>query len=174
MSFRPAGELLNRLISSSWRAIKPNDWFEAAWDYGPDIAFAARAGMTAPEGWKAALAGEDLALGLGASMAGRIGGDMFARKVLGLNPAVLEDMRRIHQARNMGSLALSYGPALAGFRPVTDAMIKQQEEEYAQQQELGQEEQLKHTQEALLGSAIGGLGAARTNWNIVPGINTMA
>lgn len=175
MSLRPAGTALQNLLRSAWQSVKPTGWVDGLVDYGPDLAFAARAGATAPPGWGAALAGEDLALGLGASMAGRIGADLIGQRLLKLDP--IRDAERLGQLRFAGSMGLSMGPALLGFRPVTDMMIKQQEQDIASQQQMAVEERNKHLEEQAIAAGLNSLGMAgiaglsgRDPWGVAAGL----
>jgi hypothetical protein len=136
--------------------VKPNSVLEGLWDYGLDGLFAIRAGATAPQGWGPALVAEDLGLGLGASMLGRVMGDSIGRNIFKLDPVA--DAARLGNIRNAASIGLSMGPALMGFRPVTQKMIEEQELAYNEQQQLQEEEQKKHLQEQLINATMGGVG----------------
>ncbi|MEB3319795.1 MAG: hypothetical protein VKI63_02505 [Cyanobium sp.] len=144
-------------------------WGEMAIDFLPDAAFATMAGVTAPAGWKTALVGEDLALGLGASLVGRFGGELVGRKLMGLDP--IQNAERLSQLRIAGSMGLSMGPALMGFRPITQRMIEEQTQQAEQQQQLLAEEESRHLKEASLGLALGGIGlASRGPWDTLGGL----
>lgn len=174
---RTAGTALREFLGNAWHAVKPSMTISDVFDYGPDLAFAARAGMTAPPGWGLPLAAEDLTLGLGASLAGRIAADVVGRRALKLDP--IRDAERLNQLRFAGSMGLSMGPALMGFRPVTEMMIKAQEADYAKQEQLAAEERNRHMEEQAIAASLGTLGMAgiagmsgREPWTTLGGLNS--
>lgn len=170
---RFAGPRISSVINRAWQSVKPDSWFDYALDFGPDLAFAARAGLTAPEGWGLPLAAEDLALGLGLSLVGRGVGDVVGRRMFRMDP--VRDRDRLNQLRMAGSMTTSFAPALLGFRPVTDQMIRSEEQNLRDQQVKAQEEELKLMQEQAVAATLGGIGmASRGTWNLMPADLNMA
>lgn len=144
-------------------------WGELALDFLPDAAFAVAAGANAPAGWKGALVGEDLALGLGASLLGRIGGEVVGRKLMGLDP--VQHAGQLSGLRMAGSMGLSMGPALFGFRPITQKMIESENAKLEDQRLAQAEEEARHMKEAAIAAALSGAGmAARGPWESLGGL----
>lgn len=138
----------------------PAEW---AWELGPDTLGALAA--TAYGGPVAGL--EDLALGAGGSMGGRMAGSALAYGLARLSGASPKAMRgMVQQGAGMGGLAGGIAMPWFGPRPFTDAMRQQQEQQLLADQQIADQWLLSQAAgsptfqnyNALLSSLAGGAG----------------
>lgn len=131
---RPAAALPDRgFKAEALQSIMPQGAGGWALELGPDLLGAAAA--TAYAGPVAGV--EDAVLGIGGSALGRMAGSALAYKMSHLSKSSPSAMRAmVQQGAGIGGMAGGIGAAMFGPRPFTDAMRKQQEEEFLAQQQL--------------------------------------
>lgn len=127
------GRLAGSLIK---RAALPQSAGGWLWELGPEVLFAGMAAASLPEGTpvtdRLLMAGEDLLLGAGGSIGGRLGGAAIAGKING------GSMRGMANAMDQGALA---GGMIGGMgvpmfapRPFADGMRRKAEEQMGAEQ----------------------------------------
>jgi len=150
-------------LFSALKEILPQNAGEWALRLGPEAGFAVIGAAMAPDGTpltdRAALAAEDLLIGVGSSFlgsgAGRLAGGAIFPKTLG------EEVRRqkLAQAMTAGDILAAPLPMLAP-RPVASSVYEKalQGRSRREQEEALQEEEQRHMQEALAMSMLTGGG----------------
>lgn len=112
---------LGKLLGRGYQALAPKTALGALGEYGPDVGFSILAGMSADPGYKLGAGAEDLALGLGGSLLGRIGGRFAGQRFMGLRGDDLAG------PMNMGSMIVSAPASIFGPRPFMESMFRERE-----------------------------------------------
>ena len=162
MDIRLAGKALPA-IKAALSAVLPKSKGEALLRYGPEILYAGLAAGMAPEGTsglqRAALAGEDLAIGLGSSIIGQLGGLAAGRRALGrgkaLNRLTPDEAQKLQNYINVGDILA--GPLnIASPRPIMEGTYRDLALEQEQLQQAQLEAQMQEREQALIQALLGG------------------
>ena len=147
-------------IAQYLKLLVPKSGTEAALRFGPDLLFAAANAAIAPEGTskedRAKLAGEDLAIGLGASILGQLGGAGLGRAMAGKRFAAMNaaDRAKLGSAMTFGDIAA--GPLnMIAPRPIMEDVYQRAALEAQEQQQAEMQGQLQEREQALIQALLG-------------------
>lgn len=121
--------------------------FDLGMTYGPDLAFATLAGLSAPGGPNAMVGGEDLLISLAGSGLSRIGGRLAGQRFFPNNPEAQGRLQMV------GDLALTAPLAMFAPRPALNAAIEKSIKDQ-QEQQLALQEHQQHTSYEQLANAL--------------------
>ena len=159
---RLAGDAL-KAIGNALKFIKPTSSGEALMRFGPEILYAGLAAGSAPEGTPLAqrllVGGEDLAIGLGPSALGQLGGYGLGRKMVArgrdMDQLSPEELQKFANYVNIGDFAA--GPLnIAAPRPAMNKMYSDLRLEQEQIQQAQIEQAMQEREQALIQALLGG------------------
>lgn len=150
-------------IRTALGAVLPKTKLGAALRFGPELGYAGLSALVAPEGTpamgRAGMAAEDLAIGLGSSLLGQLGGLAAGRRAIGRGKA----LSKFTQAeREQLENYLNVGDALAGPlnfvapRPISQGIYRDLNLEQQQLQQAQYEAQMQEREQALIQALLGG------------------